>query len=105
MRTARFQPFRCIIAALTREHDGWGQAAGLITAGARSRVQCLVPARGARRGKALDEVSAAIPRDAVARNNGLKNTAAGRPGFPEWVYSGGPGSGVENGRGAGPRGQ
>jgi len=38
-------------------------------------------------------------------NNGLKNTAAGRPGFPEWVYSGGPGSGVENGRGAGPRGQ
>jgi hypothetical protein len=34
-------------AALTREHDGWEQAAGLITAGARSRVQCLVPARSA----------------------------------------------------------
>ena len=55
------------IAALTREHGGWEQAR-LRTSDERSRVQCLVPARGARRGKALDEVGAAIPRDAVARN-------------------------------------
>jgi hypothetical protein len=60
-----------LIAALTREHGGWEQAC-LRTTDARSRVQCLVPARGARRGKALDEVSAAIPRDAVARNKLLK---------------------------------
>jgi hypothetical protein len=33
----------------------------------RSRVQCLVPERGARRNKALDEVSAAIPGDAKRR--------------------------------------
>jgi hypothetical protein len=57
-----------IIAALTREHGGWEQAC-LRTTDARSRVQCLVPARGARRGKALDEVGATIPRDAVARND------------------------------------
>ena len=50
-----------------REHDGWEQAC-LRTSDERSRVQCLVPARGARRDMALDEVSAAIPRDAVARN-------------------------------------
>jgi len=56
-----------LIAALTREHGG-GEQARLRTADERSRVQCLVPARGARRGKALDEGSAAIPRDAVARN-------------------------------------
>ena len=55
------------IAALTREHGGWEQAR-LRTSDERSRVQCLVPARGARRSKALDEGSAAIPRDAVARN-------------------------------------
>jgi len=55
------------IAALTREHGGWQQAC-LRTSDERSRVQCLVPARGARRDMALDEVSAAIPRDAVARN-------------------------------------
>jgi hypothetical protein len=42
-------------AALTREHGGWEQAR-LRTSDERSR------------GKALDEVSAAIPRDAVARN-------------------------------------
>ena len=54
-----------------REHDGWEQAAGLITACARSRVQCLVPARGALRGKVLDEVSASIPRDCVAWNKDL----------------------------------
>lgn len=36
----------CIIAALTREHDGWKQAC-LRTSGERSRVQCLVPARSA----------------------------------------------------------
>jgi hypothetical protein len=59
------------IAALTREYDGWEQAAGLITACARSRAQCLVPARGALRGKVLDEVSAAIPRDCVAWNKDL----------------------------------
>ena len=57
-----------LIAALTREHGGWEQAS-LRTSDERSRVQCLVPARGARRGKVLDEVSAAIPRDAVARND------------------------------------
>ena len=62
-----------IIAALTREHGGWEQAR-LRTSDERSRVQCLVPARGARRGKALDEVGAAIPRDAVARNNRLQRT-------------------------------
>jgi hypothetical protein len=56
-----------LIAALTREHGVWPQAC-LRTCDERSRVQCLVPARGARRGKVLDEVSAAIPRDAVARN-------------------------------------
>ena len=56
-----------LIAALTREHGGWEQA-GLRTSDERSRVQCLVPARGARRGEVLDEGSAAIPRDAVARN-------------------------------------
>ena len=55
------------IAALTREHGGWEQAC-LRTTDARSRVQCLVTARGARRGKAQDEVGAAITRDAVARN-------------------------------------
>jgi len=60
-----------LIAALTREHGGWEQAR-LRTSDERSRVQCLVPARGARRGKVLDEVSAAIPRDAVARNNSLE---------------------------------
>jgi len=40
-----------IIAGLTREQDGWEQAGGLITSGARSRVKWLVPARsdGARR--------------------------------------------------------
>ena len=37
------------------------------TDGARSRVKCLVPERGARRNKALDEVSAAIPCDAERR--------------------------------------
>jgi len=31
-------------------------------------LHSLVVTRGARRGKALDEVGAAIPRDAVARN-------------------------------------
>ena len=41
----------------------------------RSRVKCLVPARGARRDMVLDEVSAAIPRDAVARN--AKNNQPG----------------------------
>ena len=35
-----------LIAALTREHGGWEQAC-LRTSGERSRVQCLVPARGA----------------------------------------------------------
>jgi hypothetical protein len=35
------------IAALTREHVGWGQAEGLITVGERSRVKWLVPAQGA----------------------------------------------------------
>jgi len=34
------------IAALTREHVGWGQAEGLFTAGARSRVERLVLAQG-----------------------------------------------------------
>ena len=62
-----FQSATHIIAALTREHGGWQQAC-LRKSDERSRVQCLVPARGARRGKALDEVGAAIPRDAVARN-------------------------------------
>ena len=38
------------------------------TSGGRSRVKCLVPGRGARRDMVIDEVSAAIPRDAVARN-------------------------------------
>ena len=61
----------CLIAALTREHGGWEQAC-LRTSDERRRVQCLVPARGARRGKALDEGSAAIPRDAVARNAGAQ---------------------------------
>lgn len=65
---ALFIDFFGTIAALTREHDGWEQAEGLITADACSRVQCLLPARDARRDRALDEVSAAIPRDAVARN-------------------------------------
>ena len=37
------------------------------TSGERSRVKCLVPARPARRGKVLDEVSAAIPGDASRR--------------------------------------
>ena len=55
-----------IIAALTREHGGWEQAC-LRTSGERSRVQCLVPARSARRDKVLDEVSAAIPGDASRR--------------------------------------
>ena len=63
-----------LIAALTREHGGWEQAR-LRTSDERSRVQCLVPARGARRGKVLDEVSAAIPRDAVARNDGTQRRA------------------------------
>ena len=36
-----------LIAALTLEHGGWEQAEGLITAGAHSRVECLVPARRA----------------------------------------------------------
>jgi hypothetical protein len=46
-----------IIAALTREHDGWEQAC-LRTYGERSRVKCLVLARPARLDKVLDEVSA-----------------------------------------------
>jgi len=41
----------------------------------RSRVKCLVPARGARRGMVLDEGSAAIPRDAVARNAAISCAA------------------------------
>ena len=45
------------------------------TSGGRSRVKCLVPVRGARWDKVLDEVSAAIPRDAVARN-GADNQGA-----------------------------
>jgi hypothetical protein len=55
-----------LIAALTREHGGWEQAC-LRTSDERSRVQCLVPARGACRGKALDEVGAPIPGDAERR--------------------------------------
>jgi hypothetical protein len=36
-----------LIAVLTREHGGWEQAVGLITAVARSRVKYLVLARSA----------------------------------------------------------
>ena len=38
---------KAIIAVLTREHGGWEQTAGLITAVARSRVKYLVLARSA----------------------------------------------------------
>jgi len=58
---------RSRIAALTREHGGWEQAR-LRTSDERSRVKCLVPAQGD--GTRPNEVSAAIPGDAVAGNRG-----------------------------------
>ena len=70
--------FENLIAALTREHGGWQQAC-LRTSGERSRVQCLVPARPARRDKVLDEVSAAIPGDASRREQ-----AHGQPTGKAW---------------------
>jgi hypothetical protein len=60
-----------IIAALTREHGGWEQAVGLITAGARSRVKWLVPARsdGARRlTKSAPRFPAAEPPGTMSYN-------------------------------------
>ena len=58
-----------LIAALT----GAGGSAGKRSLHVRIPVSGRVPCSGARRqGKALDEVSAAIPRDAVARNNCIK---------------------------------
>ena len=50
----------------------------------RSRVKCLVPARGARRDMVLDEVSAAIPRDAVARNVRISRARSASAGFASY---------------------
>src|SRR3990170_6802622 len=58
-----------IIAALT----GAGCRAGKRSLHVRCPVSGQVPCSGARRrGKALDAVSAAIPRDAVARNDEIR---------------------------------
>ena len=46
-----------------------------------------VPARGARRGKALDEVGAAIPRDAVARNVAFTGAPLLRVRWKAWLGS------------------
>jgi hypothetical protein len=57
---------RFLIAALTREHGGWPSR---LLADKRRAQSGPVPCSGGRRrGMALDEVSAAIPGDAVAGN-------------------------------------
>jgi len=76
-----------IIAALTREHGGWEQAAGLITADARSRVKCLVPARsdGARHlTKSGPRFPATKSPGTLSISGGAKRRplhAVGRPGI------------------------